>query len=356
MAQNTGTMTVGAIGIDVGDDYSHVCVLDDTGAIIEESRIPTKPEAIERRFRGAEPARIALEVGSHSAWMSRVLEGCGHEVIVANARKLRLVYQNDSKSDKVDAEYLARLARVDPKLLSPIKHRGVQAQVDRALLNARDSLVRNRTMLVNTARGMVKSIGGKLPRCSVEAFPKSAAPHVPRELRVAVPPLLEMIATLTKQIRVFDDQVEQAAEHRYPQTRLLRQIKGVGAITAVAFVTAIEDPSRFRSSRAVASYFGLRPRKQESSKSDPQLRITKAGDQNVRRLLVQAAHYLLGPFGADCDLRRWGMKLCERGGKNGKKRAVIAVARKLTVLLHRLWITGEVYEPLREAQRTLTKD
>lgn len=351
MAKNTTIGGSAAIGIDVSDKHSQICVLDETGEIVEETRLPTTPRAFERRFRGRERARIAIEVGLHSPWMSRRLEEWGHEVIVANARKLRLIYENDSKSDRVDAEYLARLARVDPKLLSPIEHRGEHSQVVRATLRARDALVRSRGLMINTIRGMVKSLGGRLPKCSVESFPTQAAPNVPKALSAAVIPLLDTIKRLNQKVAAYDKLLERTAKKDHPETELLRQVPGVGPLTSLAYVVTIEDPHRFRRSRAIGSYVGLRPRKFESGESDPQRRITKAGDKVLRRLLVQSAHYILGPFGPDTDLRRWGLTLAERGGKNAKKRAVIAVARKLAVLLHRLWITGEVYEPLRNSNR-----
>ena len=130
---------------------------------------------------------------------------------------------------------------------------------------------------------------------------------------------------------------------------LLRQVPGVGALTALTYVLTLEDPARFADPRAVGSYLGLRPRQADSGDLSPQLHVTKAGDEMLRRLLVGAAHYILGPFGPDTDLRRWGLGLAARGGKRGKRLAVVAVARKLSVLLLRLWATGEAYEPLRNA-------
>jgi len=347
MGKHTRTMSSATIGIDVGDRKSRMCVLDEAGGIVEEASIATTPAAFERRFRGMPRSRISLESGTHSPWLSRLLEDCGHEVIVANPRKLRLIYENESKDDRVDAEYLARVARLDPKLLVPIEHRGTRAQADRELLRARDALVRTRTGLVNHVRGAVKSMGGRIPKCSTESFAEAAAEHVPEELREAIRPLLVAIASHTKAIRAYDKRIDRTAATRYPETKLLKQVSGVGPVTALAYVVTIEDPTRFKKSRSVGSYFGLRPRKNESGDSKPQLRITKTGDGYVRRLLVQSAQYILGPFGEESDLRSWGLSLAQRGGKNAKKRAVVAVARKLSVLLHRLWSRREVYVPLR---------
>jgi transposase len=339
------------VGLDLGDRHVQVCVLDETGEVVEESRLPNKPMALERRFGACEPLRIVLEAGTHSPWVSRLLEGLGHEVLVANPRKLRLIYENESKSDRVDAEYLARVGRLDPSLLAPLCHRSAETQENLAVLRSRMCLVRARTRLISHVRGTVKSSGDRLPSSGADVFAAKAEPLVPEKLRPALSPVLAVIARLTGEIKALDVLIEKTAQENYPETALLTQVPGVGTLTAQCFVLTIEDPTRFPEPRAVASYLGLRPRRAESGSLAPQLRITKAGDDHLRWLLVTAAHYILGPFGPDTDLRRWGLTLCEKGGKNGKKRAVVAVARKLAVLLLRLWQTGEIYEPLRNARR-----
>jgi transposase len=338
------------VGLDLGDRYCQICVLDESGEVTEEGRVMTKPEALRRRFSGTESGRIVLEAGTHSPWISRLLTELGHDVIVANPRKLRLIYQNDSKSDRVDAEYLARVGRLDPALLAPLTHRGAETQADLALVRSRNALVRARTRLISHARGTTKSLGFRLPTCSSDAFARKAGPCVPEELTPALAPVLTIIQGLSEEIRALDTKIEEMAEERYPETALLSQVPGVGTLTATVYVLTVEDPERFPKSRAVGSYLGLRPRQASSGSLEPQLRITKAGDEHVRWLLVGAAHYILGPFGPDSDLRRWGLKLAAQGGRRGKKRAVVAVARKLSVLLLRLWQTGEVYEPLRNAR------
>jgi transposase len=339
-------------GIDIGDRYSHLCLLDtDSGEVIEEGRIPTNHWAFEKRFSDSKPMRIAIETGTHSPWISRLLEECGHEILVANARKLRLIYADGKKNDKIDAEKLARLARLDPKLLAPVKHRGEASQAHLALLRSRDALVGVRTKLVNHVRGAVKSFGARLPKCTTEGFHKKVVGHLPRELASALEPVLKTIASLTERIRDYDRRLEDVAEELYPETGLLRQVHGVGVLTALAFVLTLEDPSRFTKSRQVGAYLGLVPASDQSGGSDPEKHISKHGDGMMRKLLVGSAHYILGPFGEDSDLRRHGEKIAQRGGKNAKKRAVVAVARKLSVLLHRLWVTAEVYEPLYNASR-----
>ena len=283
--------------------------------------------------------------------MSRVVSVCGHEVIVANPRKLRLIYESDKKTDRVDAEALARVARMDPKLLHPIHHRGEVAQADLSVLRVREVLVSARTKLVNSVRGMLKSFGKRVRKCATGAFAKEAPEAVPVELKPAIDPMLEMIQSLSEKIAAYDKSVEAVAQARYPETKLLRQVPGVGPVTALTYVLTLEDPGRFRNSRSVGAFLGLTSRQAQSGKQDPQLRITKAGDVTVRRLLVSCAQYILGLFGPDTDLRRWGLELAKRGAKNKKKRALVAVARKLAVLLHRLWVSKEDYDPLRNSRR-----
>jgi transposase len=284
-----------------------------------------------------------------------VLEESGHEVLVANARKLRLIYANKRKTDEIDAENLARLARVDPKLLYPLKHRGEDSQAHMTLIRSRQAVVDCRTQLVNHVRGAVKSFGHRLPKCPARSFHKRAPEHIPEALRPALGPILEQIGSLTERIRDYDRRLLAISEEHYPETALLRQVEGIGPLTALTFVLTLEDPYRFAKSRSVGAYLGLVPAMDQSGDRDPQKRISKEGDQMLRRLLVSCAHYVLGPFGSDSDLRRHGEKIASRGGKNAKKRAVVAVARKLAVLLHSLWTSAEVYEPLRNAHRSGTQ-
>jgi len=262
--------------------------------------------------------------------------------------------QSKRKTDEVDAENLARLARLDPKLLYPVRHRGEVSQAHMALIRSREALVGCRARLVNHVRGAVKSFGARLPKCPARTFHKNAAAHVPEALLPALEPILEQIASLTERIGGYDRKLEAISGEHYPETELLRQVAGIGPLTALAFVLTIEDPHRFEESRSMGAYLGLVPASDRSGDSDPQKRISKEGDEMLRKLLVSGAHYVLGPFGSDSDLRRHGEKVAKvaaRGGKNAKKRAAVAVARKLAMLMHRLWVTGETYEPLREARR-----
>ena len=344
-------------GLDLGEKYSYLCLLDqESGEIIEEGRLRTTPEALRRRFASEPSLRIAIETGTHSPWVSRLLEGCGHEVLVANARKLRLIYSNKRNTDEVDAENLARLARLDPKLLYPVRHRDEGSQAHMALIRSRQALVDCRTQLVNHLRGAVKSFGARLSKCPARSFHKRAPEQIPEALLPALEPLLEQIASLTERIRDYERKLEEISEEHYPETALLRQVEGIGPLTALCFVLTLEDPYRFAKSRSVGAYLGLVPAMDQSGDRDPQKRISKEGDEMLRKLLVGSAHYILGPFGHDSDLRRHGEKIASRGAKNAKKRAAVAVARKLCVLLHRLWVSGEVYDPLYNANRRQQKE
>jgi transposase len=341
------------IGLDLGDRSSHYCLLDEGGRILAESKVSTSPKAMEAVFGAMARSRIAMETGTHSPWVSRLLSKLGHEVIVAHARKVRLIGESRKKDDRLDAQTLARLARIDPQLLCPVRHRSAKAQADLTVIRARAGLVRARTALVNTARGLAKSYGERLRGCNARNMNPEKAEVLSPELRRALQPLLAALEALSEQIREYNQRIEQLAQQSYPQAERLKQVKGVGTLIALTFLLTLEDAHRFRKSRDVGGYLGLQPGRRNSGQSEPQMHISKEGDPYLRTLLVQGAQHILGPFGPDSDLRRWGLKLAERGGRNGKKRAIIATARKLAVLLHHLWVSGEVYEPLHNRQRAI---
>jgi transposase len=339
MAKNTATHTQETIGCDLGDKRSEICVLDADGKVMQRTSVRTTRKGIGEWF-SRPAAHVVVEVGGHSRWVSAELRALGHRVTVANPRRVKLISDSDSKTDRHDAELLARLGRVDEKLLSPVVHRSPQAQADLAVAKARDALVATRTRLVNHVRGTVKAFGERLPRCSSESFAGKTRELVPVILKAALEPVYEALERINEQIGEQDEMIERVGQ-KYPDVEVVSQITGVGILTALVFILTIEDKARFGKSRMVGAFLGLRSRKSASGDGDP----------FVRRLLVNAANYILGPFGKDSDLRRWGLELAKRGGKNAKKRAKVAVARKLAVLMHRLWVTGEAYEPLGYHQR-----
>ncbi|HEV3409763.1 MAG TPA: IS110 family transposase [Chthoniobacterales bacterium] len=347
--QNADWTAVVTIGIDIGNRFSHYCGIDRSGAVVRTGRMVTTAGAFKLEFANVPRKTIAIEAGMHSPWISRLLSALGHEVIVANPRKLRLIYENQHKNDRVDAEYLARLARLDPNLLGRVEHRSESSQAHLAILRARDTLVRSRVRLIHHVRAAIRSTGATVASPTAHAFHKRIRSAVPEPLREALLPLIETIEHLTARIAELDRKIEHLAEDRYPETEALTQVAGVGALTALAYVLTLENHDRFRRSRSVGAWLGLAPGQHQSGDSQPQQRITKEGDQYLRRLLVGSAHYIIGPFGPDCDLRRYGLALATRGGKNARKRAAVAVARKLAVLLHHLWRTLDTYEPLHNS-------
>jgi transposase len=341
------------IGLDLGDRWSSYCVLDEAGKVILEQELPTTPEAMKQTFERIPRSLIALETGTHSPWISRLLGELGHEVLVAHAQKVQLITKSNRKDDRHDARTLARLARIDPELLGPVRHRSAKAQIHLTVIRARAELVRARTALVNAARGLVKSYGQRLPKCGTQQVSRELAAGLSAELREVLEPLLREVESLNERIQAYDERMEKIARESHPEVARLKQVKGVGTQIALTYVLTLEDPQRFAKSREVGCFLGLKPGRRNSGESEPQMRISKEGDRYLRTMLVQGAHYILGPFGEDSDLRRWGLKLSARGGKNAKKRAVVAVARKLAVLLHRLWVSGEVYEPLRNSHKAM---
>jgi len=338
------------IGVDLGDKKHHICVTDKDGNIVSEQTIPNTCQRIAKLAQAYPEALFALEVGTHSPWISRLLTACGGCCVVANARKLRAIYESDRKCDMLDARMLAKIARIDPELLSPIEHGSEERQLHRLSITLRDSLVRQRVNLISTIRFSLKSLGIRLPGCSTPYFARRCRQEL------ADLPLLDVIAAsldaldaLDAQIKVLDRQIERIATDIYPQTVLLREIAGVGPITSLSYVLAIGDPDRFEDPRDAGAYFGLVPRRDQSGQSDKQLPISKTGNRHVRRLLVQAAQYILGAFGPDCDLRRYGLNIATGGGTAAKRKAVVAVARKLAVLMLVLWKSGQPYNPQRNA-------
>jgi transposase len=341
------------IGVDLGDRWSFYCVLDEAGKILLEQKLATTPEAMKQTFGKIPRSLIAMETGTHSPWVSRLLAELGHKLIVAHAQKVELITKSNRKDDRHDARTLARLARIDPELLGPVRHRSAKAQIHLTVIRARAELVNARTALVNAVRGLVKSYGQRLPKCGTQQVNRELAAELNAELREVLEPLLKEIESLNERVKEYDERMEKIAKEVYPQVSLLKQVKGVGTQIALTYVLTIEDPHRFLKSREVGCFLGLKPGRGNSGESEPQKGISKEGDRYLRTMMVRGAHYILGPFGEDSDLRRWGLKLAERGGKNAKKRAVVAVARKLAVLLHRLWVSGEVYEPLRNSQKAM---
>ena len=286
---------------------------------------------------------VALETGTHSAWISHCLEQRGYEVIVAHARDLAFIYKGDKKSDRIDAEKLARVARADKKLLHPVRLMSKTRQEALLAIKARDLLMKERTCIVNAIRGFVRSLGIDDAEYSIETISKMYS-VLPKEIRQNLRGLFSVLTAINNNISSYDKRLKKIAEE-YPETKILQQVKGVGPIIALSFALIISDPDRF-SSKECASYLGLVPKRDQSGETDKQLGITKSGNKLLRRLLVQGAQYIMGPFGEDCDLRDFGNRIAQRGGRIAKKKATIAVARKLAITMLALWRNPDVkYDP-----------
>jgi len=347
----TSTLKEQVIGIDLGNAKHAVCVVDaKSGEILKERNITNHLESLRRLSKSHPNALVVMEVGTHSPWTSRFFQAQGHEVLVANPRKVRAIFENDRKCDRYDAQMLAKIARFDPSLLYPIEHQSEEAQRDLLQIKLRDSLVRRRVDLISSVRCTLKSLGIPLKSPNTNYF----AIHARRDLAeehgntlTLINPSLNAIDSMTTEIKTLDRAIEVLAETRYPETTCLMEITGVGALTALTFVLVVGDPERFVRPRDIGAYLGLVPKRDQSGDVDKELRISCKGDAYMRRLLVGCAQYILGPFGPDCDMRRRGLELAARGGTRAKKKAVIATARKLSVVMLTLLKSGADYEPLR---------
>ena len=335
------------IGLDLGDRKHAVCVLDAKGEILKQESIAnTRPSltALSRRHPGA---LVVMEVGMHSPWTSRFLKELGHRVLVANPRKVRAIYQNERKSDRKDAEILARLGRSDEKLLHPVEHVCEEMQRDLLQIKLRDNLVRQRVDIISSVRFTLKSLGVMLPSPSSESFARTARNKLRNEhsdLLALIEPSLGVLDAMTEQIRRLEKSIAAMAAEKYPESEYLTQISGVGLLTSLTFILTIGDPARFGCKRDVGAFLGLVPRRDQSGETDKQLRISKAGNTYLRKLLVGCAQHILGPFGPDTALKRKGLKLAEKGGPRAKRKAVVAVARNLAVLLLTLWHDEAIYD------------
>lgn len=333
------------IGLDLGERQLRFCVLGSGAEVVEEGTLGNERASLARLTSRYPGALAVMEAGAHSPWVSRYLEGLGWEVIVSNPRKVRAIYQHERKSDQRDALMLARIGRMDRALLYPVRHGSEQAQQDLLRIKLRDSLVRARVALINSIRFSLKSLGYPVGNPSSERFHKVAMESLPEGIRQMIAPNVGAVAELSARIAVLEREINVLIRTKYPQTLWLQQVPGVGALTALYFVLKIEDPKRFENVRDVGAYVGLCPRRDQSGEKDPQLRISKRGDAYLRRLLVSAAQYILGPFGPKSALREYGLMLAADGTARARKRAVVAVARKLCVLLLSLWKNQTLYQP-----------
>ena len=337
---------VTVIGMDLGDKNHKAVVLAADGTEVERAEVKNTPEQVQEFLARHPGALLAVETGTHCRWISRLAAGLGHEVLVGNTRKLRMIWNSSRKNDWNDAEMLAKLARADRSLLVPVKLRDDESQELLRLVKARDILVKHRAGIVNMIRGFCKAQGVRMDGCTTEAFVRQEF-DVPKVLREVTQPLFAVLRELSKKVALFDKILVRSLEKKHPEeAAAVMAINGVGPVTAAAFIATVGNPTTFGKPRDAGAYFGLVPRQDQSGQSDRQLRITKEGNTQVRALLVNCANYIMGPFGKDCDLRRHGLRIAARGGKNARKRAKVAVARKLAVVMLALLQSKKEYCPL----------
>ena len=335
----------GVAGLDLGDKHSQLCWVDLETGEVQSQRVRTSRAALTRFFAPRPRLRVVFEAGTHANWVYRLLEQLGHEPLMADTHRLALITQSLSKDDQKDAEKLMDLGLRNPELLHPVEPRSLQTQLDRVTLRAREALVETRTKLINHVRGTAKSFGYRLGSSSGEAFATMAQQQLPAELRPMLDPVLLQIAHATAQLKVYQQQIDQLCQ-KYEATKWMRTVQGVGPLTALQMVLQLDnDPARLSHSRQAGAWVGLRPKRRDSGERSLELRVTKRGDPLTRRLLVQSAQYILGHFGEDSALRRWGLQLAARGGRSAKRKAIVAVARKLAVILHVLWRRQENFQP-----------
>jgi len=340
------------IALDLGDRKTTLVRRED-GEIVHE-KLVTQREAFTERFADEPPSRVVFEAGSQSPWVAWLLVELGDEPVAVHPRRLLMITRSARKCDRTDGEWLLRLAETDLQILSPVQVRSRHKQTDLVRLRIRENLICMRVQAVLAVRSQAKLFGCALPSGGPVALPKRARETLPADLQLVLQPLLHQIESLTVALRKINAQIERTTKTKYRETAALTQVPNIGALTALTLVLTLQNPDRFTKSREVGPVVGLVPRQRQSGSRDPELRITKQGDGELRRLLVLAAQRFMRNAAPDTDLKRFGLRLAARGGKNAKKRAVVAVARKLAVLLVALWKSGEVYEPLRHAEQTLT--
>ncbi len=342
------------IGMDVSEKSIEFFFLRPDGEGGLSKKEPNSPDTLAKlcsEMPDRQGFMVVMENGTHSPWMSEYFQCHGVECYVGNARKLAAIWTSVQKSDRNDAEMLARLARADLKLFSPIRHAGRDQRAEFAVLKSRDRLVKCRTALINCVRGTLRSFGVDTSELTVEKFTSKAVGVMPKDLHPALDGMLVQIRMLETQIKDYDRKIERIGKRHEPVQRL-RQISGVGPVIALAYVLFVGDPQNYSSAGRVGAHLGIVPKRDQSGDVDKQLGITKAGNQMLRYLLAQGANYILSR-GPDCDLRRFGERICARGGKIARRKAKIAVARKLSKIMYVLWRNGADYELFHKSQRVI---
>jgi len=327
--------------LDVSKEETAFCVKDAAGKVLARGKVSTEPAALFEMLREhcLCPERIVLETGTMSGWLARGLGELGLPVEVIDARQAHAVMKlQHNKTDAGDAELLAEIARTGFCRAVAVKSEAAQAA--RVLLKARAHLVRQRCATENAIRGLLGSLGIRFPKGTGKLGVRVRAALEDRpELRTTIEPLLSSVATLKREIARLEQAVMARAK-AVPACRLLMSVPSVGPVTALAYVATIDDPERFAKSRAVGAYLGLTTRRYQSGEMDYSGRISKHGDAMLRSLLYAAANSLLTVVRKAHPLKDWARRIRRR---RGHKKACVALARKLAVILHRMLITGEPF-------------
>jgi transposase len=346
LPQNLDILPAHTIGIDLGDKSHHFSIVNAKGTIETRGTLPNQREVIAGFCAKWKGARTIIECGAQSPWISHFLSEQGMEVVVANPRRVKLISAGNTKSDRKDADLLARLGRADIQLLSPITHRSMNSQEDLCYVRVRDSLVQERVAMSNSIRGHLKALGYTPPSACTETIANHCRAQLKGTALRLVSPLCKVLDTLNAQIKVLDKKIN-AMLTQYPEAGRLAEVYGIGPITAVSFVLTIDDPHRFGRNRDLGPFLGMVPKKDQSGAVDKKLGITKAGDKLLRRLLVGSAQCILKEGAPESDLKDLGQRMIANGRESKKKQAVIAVARRLGILLLSLWKSGQPYDPTR---------
>lgn len=328
-------------GIDLASKASAVCIENETGRIVAEFEMPTDEDGFRTRLGDLEPMHCVLEASPLAEWAARVLESLGHSVVVIDARKAKAVIRTKRKTDQLDARNLAKMARTG--WYTAVHRKSASARLMRTLLKARQGLVEVANAQRSRILGLLRAHGIKVTGARGDAFESRVLEAVRArepELEVILQPLLGLRSQARAEAEVLAQRLKELSQH-VPVCRQLMSVPGVGPIVAATYVATIDDPHRFEHSDQVADYVGLVPSVYQSGETEYRGRITKEGDALLRWLLVEAANVLLTRVKRACALQNWGRRLL---AKKGLAKARVAVARKLSVLLHRLWVSGEEFD------------
>lgn len=340
------------IGIDLGDKKHAVVGLDDKANIVLKRWVPNKKEDLEALFRRNRGAVFGMETGTHCRWISMLCRECGCEVYVGNAHRLRSIFGNTHKNDMRDAEEIARLLNGDKRHFHPVQLRDAEHQNLVQLVKMREMVMSQRTKSAGAIRGMAKANGVRLPASDADSLHRKLADVIdtlPDNLQLLLRPQIGLLEKLCETIREYDRLIrDYRNEHFRKECDLLETIPGVGPVNAAAFVAFTGDVRRFRHARDVGPYYGLTAGRDQSSSKDEPKRITKEGNEFVRHLLVNAANLIMQGRCRNTELLQFGLRVWGNRGKVAKRKAKVALARKLAVTMAAMLRSGTPYNGIIE--------